>query len=243
MYLDGGAPAAGARLAGAVTMPGSSLQPAMRVNTQCTRRPRAAFIVDVLGPTGPSSSLHPNADFGRPCSARVAACIAAGSWCSFRMPSAIGVGLANPNPTLTGCAGEELAVSDARGHRLDLLARLQAAPGGGARGTLLATWAPGPSTAAGGCTANTTWPRLQSVVVLGVGPVDISSVSVTVPARQPAGCCAVACAPVIESLSRAGLTARGELLLVPLQSTRDPTTLNRRFNAFRANARLLTGRL
>jgi hypothetical protein len=118
------------------------------------------------------------------------------------------VRVAYPTPIIILCAGEELAVSDARGHRLDFLARLQAAPGGGAHGTLSATWAPGPSTAAGGCTANTTWPRLQSVVVLGVGPVDIPSVSVTVPARQPAGCCAVACAPVMESLSRAGLTAR-----------------------------------
>ena len=52
-------------------------------------------------------------------------------------------------------------------------AQLQAA-GSGVRGSLSATW-----DASGGC-GGVTWPRLTSVVVLGVGPVDIPSVSVTV---------------------------------------------------------------
>lgn len=67
-------------------------------------------------------------------------------------------------------AGEELAAS---GAQLDLSAQLQAA-GSGVRGALSATW-----DASGGC-GSVTWPRLTSVVVLGVGPVDIPSVSVTV---------------------------------------------------------------
>ncbi|KAK9835343.1 hypothetical protein WJX81_003869 [Elliptochloris bilobata] len=66
--------------------------------------------------------------------------------------------------------GEELAAS---GNQLDFSAQLQAA-GSGMRGSLSATWA-----ASGGC-AKVAWPRLTSVVILGVGPVDVPTVSVTV---------------------------------------------------------------
>ena len=55
-------------------------------------------------------------------------------------------------------------------------AQLQAA-GSGVRGSLSATW-----DAAGGC-GSVAWPLLTSVVVLGVGPVDVPSVSVMVRAR------------------------------------------------------------
>ncbi len=67
-------------------------------------------------------------------------------------------------------AGEELAAS---GAQLALSAQLQAA-GSGVRGSLSAAW-----DAPGGC-GSVTWPRLTSVVVLGVGPVDVPSVVVTV---------------------------------------------------------------
>ncbi len=89
----------------------------------------------------------------------------------------------NPYRGVGTGTGETLEEGTARGHRLDFAARLTSA-GTGMRGVLTAAW---PGASSGSCSAGVVWPRLASIVLLGVGPVDVPSVSVTVCSCSPYG--------------------------------------------------------
>ena len=79
------------------------------------------------------------------------------------------------------CAGDELDVGTAQNNYLAFEAREVSQTGGGTQGTFVVYWPGPPGTGStGGCSANVTWPILDTVIVLGVGPVDLSSVTVMV---------------------------------------------------------------
>ncbi len=72
-------------------------------------------------------------------------------------------------------------VGTAQNNYLAFEAREVTHSGVGTQGSFVVYW-PGPpgSAGAGGCTANVTWPILDTVTVLGVGPVDLASVTIMV---------------------------------------------------------------
>ncbi|CAL8465181.1 g4716 [Coccomyxa elongata] len=75
--------------------------------------------------------------------------------------------------------GDEMDVGTAQNNYLAFEAREVTHSGVGTQGSFVVYW-PGPpgSAGTGGCTANVTWPTLDTVTVLGVGPVDLASVTI-----------------------------------------------------------------
>ncbi len=79
------------------------------------------------------------------------------------------------------CAGDELNVGTAQNNYVAYEAREVSQTGGATQGTFVVYWPAPPGTeGVAGCSANVTWPMLDMVNILGVGPVDLSSVTVMV---------------------------------------------------------------
>jgi hypothetical protein len=79
------------------------------------------------------------------------------------------------------CAGEEINVGTEQDNYLAFEARVVTGSGGALQGTLVTYWPGLPGAGMGaGCSAGVAWPILDTVVVLGTGPVNAGSVSITV---------------------------------------------------------------
>ena len=74
-----------------------------------------------------------------------------------------------------------MKIGVAQNNYLAFEAREVTQSGAGTQGSFVVYW-PGPpgSSSTAGCTANVTWPILDTVTVLGVGPVDLASVTIMV---------------------------------------------------------------
>ncbi len=83
--------------------------------------------------------------------------------------------------TTVHCAGEELSVGTSLNNYLSFEVRLTGSTSVGLQGNMALYWPGAPGGGQGsGCTANVTWPMLTAITILGSGPVNTASVSVTV---------------------------------------------------------------
>jgi hypothetical protein len=83
-----------------------------------------------------------------------------------------------------------MQIGTAQNNYLAFEAREISSPESGPQGTLVLYWPAAPSGQNSGCSANVTWPLLDDVIVLGVGPLDPKTVTITVSLSlvPPASC-------------------------------------------------------